>query len=94
VKRRCAAEYTNEIDKTGTKIRHRHWPEVKAGSASFGALTDNCVIEKIETDLYPTGYIRNAGGRKPTRIDIQRRVPGMVQPGCSSKPVLADDLSK
>ena len=50
------------------------------------------VIEKVEFDLEGARAIWNRRGRQSARGDVQRDVPGMVQPGFAREPDLADDL--
>jgi hypothetical protein len=50
------------------------------------------MVEEIEGDLHVTWPIRNERGREPTRVDVERRVPGMVYPRRLSEPIFADDL--
>src|SRR5580704_7451690 len=50
------------------------------------------MIQKIELYLEIPGAIRNRRSRKPARGDIERHMPGMVEPGRERQPDLADDL--
>src|SRR5207302_5853265 len=48
---------------------------------------------KIEVDLKGAAAIGDRRGRKPARADVERHVPGMVQPGRALQADLADDLA-
>ena len=42
--------------------------------------------------LNSSGLSQHKRSREAARIDVKRRMPGMVDPGCAGEPVLADDL--
>ena len=75
------------------KIGNRHGTDSKARSAPVGGGAGHRVIDKIKTDFHPAWTVGHKGGREPARIDVERGVPGMIDPGCAGKPIFANDLS-
>ena len=47
---------------------------------------------KIEIDLERARAVRNRPGGQPARGDVERDVPGMIEPGRARQPDLADNL--
>src|SRR3984957_9789487 len=50
------------------------------------------MIDQVEVDLKCPDAVGDRRGRQPPRGDIERDVPGMVQPGSAREAHLADDL--
>src|SRR5918912_3878677 len=89
---RRAAERTDEIEKAPVKLGDGHRAEGKVRPAPVGGGSGDPVVEEIEADFDAARAVGNERGREAARIDVERRVPGMVDPGRASEPILADDL--
>ena len=50
------------------------------------------MIDEIEIDLERSRTIRHRRRRQSARRDVERHMPGMIEPGRSGQPNLADDL--
>ena len=50
------------------------------------------VVEEVEVDLKGPGAARDGGGRQPAGGDVERDVPGVVDPRQPGEPDLAHDL--
>ena len=50
------------------------------------------MVEEIEDDFDIAGAIGNERCREASRVDVECRVPGVVDPGRTGEPVLADNL--
>src|ERR1700722_2062615 len=69
-------------------------PRVKVGTlgGTLAGKDDQLMPHKIEVDLEDAACIRHAARRQPARRDIERDMPGMIEPGHLPQPYLADDL--
>src|SRR5438046_7453138 len=61
------------------------------GGAATGRNPQN-MIDKVEIELKAARAVRYWRGAQAARGDVQRDLPGMVQPGSASQTNLADDL--
>ena len=50
------------------------------------------VVDEIEIDLERPRAVRHRRSRQSARRDVERHMPGMIQPGRFGQPDLADDL--
>ena len=92
VELRRAAKPFDQFAEPGVKFGDGHRPERDFGPASIRRLPDDCVIDEIEDDLNACP-VRNQGRRQATCVDVEGRVPRMVDPRRPCEPVFADDLA-
>src|SRR4051812_41930224 len=50
------------------------------------------MVEEIEADLQTARAVGDERGREPACVDVECRVPRMVDPRRAGEPMLADDL--
>jgi len=74
------------------KARDRTRLEGDDPDVAGGGSHDEPVVDEVELDLKASDAIRYRRGRQAARGDVQRDMPGMVQPGRAHQANLADDL--
>ena len=88
---RRAAKRCNQIPELRVKLRHRRGTEGKAGRSAVAAGPPQRVIDKIEGDL-DARPVRDQRGGQAARRDVERGIPGMIEPRGAGEPVLPRDL--
>ncbi len=75
-------------------IEHRDGLRLErhAGASSVADLEDQRVIDEIEVDLKDSVPVGNRRGRQPSRGDVERAVPPMIDRRALPESNLADDL--
>ena len=74
------------------KLGNRHWDKGKLRASPVGSGASHGMIEKIETDLHSARTVGNERTREPAGIDVERGLPGVINPGRTGKPIFANDL--
>ena len=74
------------------KLGNRHWDKGKLRASPVGSGASHGMIEKIETDLHSARTVGNERTREPAGIDVERGLPGVINPGRAGKPIFANDL--
>ena len=86
------AEFGKRGDRRGMEARDRLSGERKLPLCAVAGRDPQDVIDEIEVDLERSRAIRYRRRRQPARGDVERHMPGMVQPGRLGQPDFADDL--
>ena len=89
---RRAADRTEQIAEAPVEVSNRHRAEAELCPAAISGAAAHCMVEEIEVDLDCVRAIGNERCREAPRVNVERRVPGVVDPGRTGEPVLADNL--
>ena len=92
VEPRIGAEAAQHRDKGVMEGRDRHGAERKALASPICRMALDAVVDEVEANFDSARPVRDERRRQPARVDIKRRVPGMVDPRRPREPVFADDL--
>ena len=88
----CNAEFGERGHDRGVKAGDGFSGQGKLPRRAVAGRNPQDMIDEVEIDLKVAHAVRDRRGRQPARGDIERDMPGMVQPGRAHKTNLADDL--
>src|SRR6266849_6251371 len=74
------------------ELRNRLWREHELTEVPVAGSYPQHMVDKVEIELEGAGAVRDRRGRQAARGQVQRHVPGVVEPRRLRQAYLADDL--
>ena len=86
------AEAGQRVQHVAVEFRDRHRLEHDLAEVAVAGAHPQHVIDEVEIDLEGARAVGDRRRGEPARGDVERHVPGMIEPGRAREPDLADDL--